>query len=277
MNYIEATLDVTFEFGEILVAELAELGFDTFLETDNGVQAYITEELFDQQAFKMLMEEYAAKTALFYTLKTIEKQNWNAEWEQSFEPIKIEDKILVRAHFHAPEDGFEHEIVITPKMSFGTGHHETTSQMMQLQLDIDHRNQKVLDVGTGTGILAILAEKMGATEVRAFDIDEWSVENTQENIHLNHCQHISVALGTIADEQPALYDIVLANINRNILLDEIPTYNKFLKPGGKLLLSGFYEKDLPEIEDLCHKIGMKKERFMSKKDWTAVVFTKYEA
>ncbi len=274
MNYIEATLDVTFEFGEILVAELAELGFDTFLETENGVQAYIEEELFDPQSFKMLMEEYAEKTSLFYSLKTIAKQNWNAEWEQSFEPIEIGKEILVRAHFHPQQNGFTHEIIITPKMSFGTGHHETTSQMMELQLGVNHTGQKVLDVGTGTGILAILAEKLGASEIRAFDIDEWSVENTLENIQLNNCQNISVGLGTIADEQPAVYDIVLANINRNILLDEIPTYYKFLKAGGKLLLSGFYEKDLIEIEAVCEKTGMKKERFMSKKDWTAVVFSK---
>jgi ribosomal protein L11 methyltransferase len=276
MNYIEATLDVNPEFGEILVAELAELGFDTFLETETGIQAYSTEELFDAKAFKLLMEDYAEKTTLFYTLKTIEKQNWNAEWEQSFEPIQIGNQILVRADFHASQEGFTHEIIITPKMSFGTGHHETTSQVMELQLDVNHQNKTVLDVGTGTGILAILAEKLGAKQVRAFDIDEWSVENTEENLKLNNCEKTEVGLGTIADENHFVYDIVLANINRNILLSEIPVYTTFIKPGGNLLLSGFYEKDLPDIENVCNENGLKKQHSLSKKDWCAVVFVKQE-
>lgn len=174
MLYLEANIEVNAEFSEILVAELAEIGFDTFLENENGLLAYILEEDFDDIAFKQIMETYAPKTTLFYSLKKIEKQNWNEEWEKSFDPIEVSDKILVRASFHESKPNFDHEIIITPKMSFGTGHHETTSQILELQLEIDHKNKSVLDVGTGTGILAILAEKLGANDIKAFDIDEWS-------------------------------------------------------------------------------------------------------
>ncbi|MFT7248792.1 MAG: ribosomal protein L11 methyltransferase [Arcticibacterium sp.] len=277
MDYFEANIEVNAEFGEILIAELAEIGFDTFLENDSGLQSYITEELFDDIQFKLLMEEYASKTKLFYSLKKIAKQNWNAEWESSFDPIEVEDKILVRAHFHKSKPGFNHEIIITPKMSFGTGHHETTSQMMAMQLEIDHSKKTVLDVGTGTGILAILAEKLGATKIKAFDIDEWSVENTKENIQLNNCQNIEISQGTIEDESDYDYDIILANINRNILLDEIGIYSKFLKDKGILLLSGFYEKDISEIEACCSEHRLKKTKHISKKEWAAVVFSKSKA
>lgn len=274
MLYLEANIEVNAEFSEILVAELAEIGFDTFLENDNGLLAYITEDEFDDIAFKQVMETYAPKTTLFYSLKKIEKENWNEEWEKSFNPIQVLDKILVRASFHESKPNFEHEIIITPKMSFGTGHHETTSQIMELQLEIDHKNKSVLDVGTGTGILAILAEKLGANEIKAFDIDEWSVENTIENLGLNSCQNIEVALGTIANEPAKTYDIVIANINRNILLDEISIYATFMKPGAILMLSGFYEKDIAEIEACCETNQLKKVKQISKKEWAAVVFNK---
>ncbi|KPM47286.1 50S ribosomal protein L11 methyltransferase [Jiulongibacter sediminis] len=274
MNYFEATIEVNADFAEILIAELAEIGFDTFLENDNGLQAYITEELFDDQAFKLLMEDYSTKTSLFYSIKGIEKQNWNAEWEKSFDPIEVNDQIRVRATFHEAKEGVPYEIIITPKMSFGTGHHETTAQVMQLQLEVDHQKKKVLDVGTGTGILAILAEKLGAGSIRAFDIDEWSVENTLENIELNNCYNISVGQGTIKDETKEEYDIVIANINRNILLEELSIYSTFLKKGGILMLSGFYEKDGPDIEAECNNYSLKKVKLISKKDWAAVVYTK---
>ncbi|UBM58116.1 50S ribosomal protein L11 methyltransferase [Marinilongibacter aquaticus] len=274
MDFIEANIEVNAEFAEILVAELAEIGFDTFLDTDDGLLAYATEDLFDAQAFKQVMEDYAAKTTLFYAIKGVKKENWNAEWENSFQPIAVGSDIWVRATFHEANPDFPHEIVITPKMSFGTGHHETTSQMLALQLGIEHTNKKVLDVGTGTGILAIMAEKLGADSIRAFDIDEWSVENTLENIALNHCEHIGVGQGTIQDEEKDLYDIVLANINRNILLDEIPTYNTFLKPEGFLLMSGFYESDKAEIDEKCSSEGLKKVNELSKNNWVAVVYRK---
>ena len=274
MDYIEISVQVNEDFAEILIAELAEIGFDSFIETEDGIQGYVLEPELDTQAVKELMETYAERTAISYSLKKIEKQNWNAEWENSFDPITVANRIIVRASFHEPQPAFEHEIIITPKMSFGTGHHETTAQIMELQLGIDHQGKEVLDVGTGTGILAILSAKLGASTVRAFDIDEWSVENTKENIELNACPEISVGLGTIADESPKTYDIVIANINRNILLAEIPTYADFLKAGGTLMLSGFYVKDIPEIQHLAEQHGLKKAHHISKKDWAAVVFKK---
>ncbi len=275
MNYLELTVQVEPDFAEILVAELAELGFDSFVDTDEGLQAYIAEELYKDQAVKWLLEEYATRTALSYSIKGIEKENWNETWEKNFSPITVADKVYVRATFHEPAPDFPLEIVITPKMSFGTGHHETTSQVMELQLDIDHQGTKVLDVGTGTGILAILAEKLGAVEISAFDIDEWSVENTVENIALNDAGNITVRLGTIADEPFQEYDIVLANINRNILLAEIPVYTRFVKDGGYLIVSGFYETDVADIQEIAGQSGLKKLRSLSKNNWAAVVFIKH--
>ena len=272
MNYFEISLQIDAEFAEILMAELGELGFETFLETDEGLDAYIQEELLDEMAVKQLMERYAEMTPISYQLKLIPRQNWNEEWERSYQPITVADKIYVRATFHEPDPSYQYEIVITPKMAFGTGHHETTSMVLELQLDIDHQNKKVLDVGTGTGILAVMAAKLGATEQRAFDIDEWSVENTIENIGLNQVSGITVALGTIDDEPKDSYDIVLANINRNILLREIPIYKTFMKPEAYLLVSGFYEHDMADIQAMAESVGLKKVKHLNKNQWAAMVF-----
>jgi ribosomal protein L11 methyltransferase len=224
---------------------------------------------------KQLLESYADRTSISYSIKGIAQQNWNAEWEKHFEPIKVADKVYVRAAFHAPNLGFEYNIVITPKMSFGTGHHETTSMVMELQLGIDHEDKAVLDVGTGTGILSILAAKLGASEIKAFDIDEWSVENTEENQQLNNVPNMDVRLGTIQDEPAAVYDIVLANINRNILLDEIPVYATFMKLGGYLIVSGFYKHDELGIQEVAQKNGLEKIDSKSKNQWAAIVFKKH--
>ncbi len=274
MDYFELSLSVEPDFSEILMAELAEIGFDSFIETDEGLQAYVLESEFQERNLKALMENYADKTPMSYSLKKIEKQNWNKEWESNFSPIEVLDKVYIRATFHEPEDEkFEHEIIITPKMSFGTGHHETTSQMMELQLEIDHKQKTVLDVGTGTGILAILAAKLGAAKIHAFDIDEWSVENTIENIQLNGTDLVTIELGTIDSQKAEIYDIVLANINRNILLEEIPKYATFTR--DYLLLSGFYEHDISDIQQKAEDNGLKKIKHISKNNWAAVVFKKH--
>jgi ribosomal protein L11 methyltransferase len=274
MNYIELSISVDADFAEILVAELAELSFDSFVDTDEGLLAYILEEDFQDVALKQLMESYGQRTAISYSLKKIEKQNWNQAWESNFAPISVGSEVYIRATFHEPVETYKHQIVITPKMSFGTGHHETTAQMMALQLEIDHTQKYVLDVGTGTGILAILASKLGAAHIHAFDIDEWSVENTKENIELNHTPNISIELGTIATQTEALYEIVLANINRNILLAEIPIYEKFIHAGGYLIMSGFYISDIQDIEAAATVVGLKKIKEISKNNWAAIVFRK---
>lgn len=272
MDYIELTLQIDADFVEILMAELGELGFESFVETDEGLEAYIQEDIFDDMAVKQMLENYAARTAISYQFKKIIRQNWNEEWEKNFQPIQIGEQIFVRADFHEPMPDFPYEIIITPKMSFGTGHHETTSMVMEHQLTIDHTNKKVLDVGTGTGILAVLASKLGAAQISAFDIDEWSVENTIENLQLNNVSNVSVRQGTIEDEPKDRYDIVLANINRNILLNQIPVYVTFLKKGGDLIVSGFYEKDIADIQTVAESVGLKKIAQLSKNNWAAVVF-----
>jgi ribosomal protein L11 methyltransferase len=270
-HFIEIDVDVNETFSEIIMAELAEEGFDSFIDKENGILGYIDEEAFNDLEVKQIFERYANKTDLHYSFKKVKRENWNSLWESNFSPIIVDDKIHVRATFHEAND-LPIEIVITPKMSFGTGHHETTHQVMSLQMELDHSQKTVLDVGTGTGILAILAVKLGAKSVHAFDIDEWSVENTLENIALNKSAEITVSKGTIADQSPEQYDIVLANINRNILLDEIPTYVKFMKPGGKLFVSGFYEIDATDIIAKAEENNLKKISQKSKNAWAAIVF-----
>lgn len=271
-NYIELSLQIEPDFSEILMAELSELGFDSFVENDEGLEAYIKEELFNDLDIKRMLETYAERTPISYAFKKIEKQNWNEEWERNFQPISIGNDIYVRADFHEAQPDFKYEIIITPKMSFGTGHHETTSMVMEHQLTIPHQDKKVLDVGTGTGILAVLASKLGATQINAFDIDEWSVENTIENVALNNANHIEVRLGTIENEPMEKYDIVLANINRNILLQQIPAYVTFMKAGASLVISGFYEADIADIQAIAESVGLKKVAQLSKNQWASVVF-----
>ncbi|RFS17289.1 50S ribosomal protein L11 methyltransferase [Emticicia sp. C21] len=275
MDYIELTLQIDADFVEILMAELGELGFESFVETEDGLEAYVQEEIFDDVVVKQMLEDYASRTAISYQFKKIVRQNWNEEWEKNFQPIQIGEQIYVRADFHEPKPDFPYEIIITPKMSFGTGHHETTSMVMEHQLNIDHTNKKVLDVGTGTGILAVLAAKLGASEISAFDIDEWSVENTIENVQLNNVANVTVRQGTIEDEPKDMYEIVLANINRNILISQIPAYVTFLQKGGDLIVSGFYEKDIADIQTVAESVGLKKVAQLSKNNWAAVVF-KYQ-
>jgi ribosomal protein L11 methyltransferase len=271
--YIEIDVAVDIDFAEIILAELAELGFDSFIDSDSGFLGYIEEDLFDDISVKKMLETYSSKTGISYSFKAIEKENWNQTWESNFSPIVVDDKIQVRAGFHESA-GLPLEIIITPKMSFGTGHHETTHQVMSLQLEINHTCKTVLDVGTGTGILAILASKLGSSHIHAFDIDDWSVENTLENIDLNHTANITVSKGTIKDQAAETYDIVLANINRNILLDEIPMYVNFLKPGGLIIMSGFYLHDIEDIAALANTHHLKKIKHSSRNEWAAVVFSK---
>ena len=271
-TYIELSLQIDPDFAEIMMAELAELGFESFVETDDGLDAYIQEDIFNDLDIKKMLENYAERTPISYTFKQITKQNWNEEWEKNFQPISIGNDIYVRADFHEAQPDCLYEIIITPKMSFGTGHHETTSMVMEHQLTISHQNKKVLDVGTGTGILAVLASKLGATHISAFDIDEWSVENTIENIALNNANNISVRLGTIEDEPMEKYEIVLANINRNILLQQIPAYATFMTDGASLVISGFYETDIADIQAVAESVGLKKVAQLSKNQWASVVF-----
>lgn len=271
---IQISISTSAEIGEILMAELAEIGFDIFEDTPDGLHAFCVENLFDQEQMQMIFDRYQLLGPIHYTQHTIEKQNWNQVWETNYDPICISDKVIIRASFHKPQPGFEMDLVINPKMSFGTGHHETTSLMVENLFAIDLNNKSVLDAGTGTGILAFVAKKRGANKVRGFDIDEWSVENSIENAALNHCEDINFVKGTIRIEDATVYDVLIANINRNILLDEMEEYSKRLVSGGYLLLSGFYTQDIPSIEKKAGLFGIQKVNTLVKNNWVSLLMKK---
>jgi ribosomal protein L11 methyltransferase len=258
---------------DLLIDELAGIGFDTFEEIESGFKAYIPATEFDQQELDEHLKTYRAMFSFSYEINLILQKNWNEVWESNFEPIQIRDKVYVRATFHAHKPEFPYEIVIDPKMAFGTGHHETTSMMMDLMLDADFSGKKVLDMGCGTGILAILAGKLGAADITAIDYDPVCYESTIENSALNNIDMIKALCGSkeaIPDEQ---YNIILANINRNILLDQMKRYSEALKPGGEIYFSGFYESpDLDIIKGEAAKYGLKYISHKKTKDWVAARF-----
>ena len=275
MNYCELTLIANPELAEILIAELADLGFESFVETDTGLQAYIPENEKNETETIGLLQKYGISHN-GYAWQTLEKKNWNLAWEESYQPVRIDNKILIRASFH-PAENHPYEIVINPKMSFGTGHHETTELMLRNQLSVSHQHKKVLDAGCGTGILAIMAAKLGAAQVSAFDIEDWAVENTRENCQLNGCDWIQTRLGTISDfihEEKT--DILLANINRNILLDEMRLYAGMLKKNGYLLISGFYEQDAEEILRKAAAFSLVEKARLSKNNWMSLQLKRAE-
>lgn len=275
MNYIELNLSLVPDFTEIITAELGELNYESFVETDEGLLAYIVEHEYNEEAVKALADRYE-DAEITWQMQVIERKNWNEEWEKSYQPIEIEDKVRVRASFHEPDERFDFDLVITPKMSFGTGHHETTWLVMKQQLTLPHNGIDILDVGCGTGILAILARKLGAHHLTAFDIDEWCIENTTENFELNGIESdAEVFQGMIGDLKPeAMYGGILANINRNILLQDIPAYISHLLPGGWLIVSGFYETDAEEITACAVNNGLKPMHFHTRNQWATLVFEK---
>lgn len=274
MDYLEFKIKCLEEFREILIAELAEIGFDSFLENEDGIDAYILESEFDREKFAEVISEYQEAGQISLTEGLMPKVNWNEEWERNYDPIEVEELVYVRASFHEPKSGFKHEIVINPKMSFGTGHHATTYQMLRHQGELDHSGKRVLDVGSGTGILAIMAHLLGAREVEAFDIDDWCVDNGNENFDLNGLS-TRMGLGTIREVNPqGPFEIVLANINKNVLLDEIQIYAGLLSPKGFLLLSGFYTEDIEDLIIAARPHGLVLQQKSSKDNWAALILQK---
>ncbi|MGB5356213.1 MAG: 50S ribosomal protein L11 methyltransferase [Eudoraea sp.] len=256
---------------DILIAELADLGFDSFVETPEGVKAYVIKELENEKSVKSLSILHQEGFNISYKTSEIKQQNWNAEWEHNFDPIVLGDRCTVRAPFHEVP-ATTYDIVIMPKMSFGTGHHETTYMMLDLLLNTDLKGKTLLDMGSGTGVLAILAAKKGALSIDAIDIDNWSYQNALENTLENNCTNIKVMEGDISLLKDQHYDIILANINRNILLEDIKVYATHLNAGGSLFLSGFYLEDLPLITAECAENSLKFEQNLQKNNWVAAKY-----
>jgi ribosomal protein L11 methyltransferase len=274
MFYTRLQVQSTPEFSELLVAELAEAGFETFMENENGFEAYVEEEKYDAELLQTIKEKYSQLTPLTFSFDKIEKRNWNEEWEKNYEPINVEDKCLIRAEFHTPDKLYPYEIIITPKMSFGTGHHQTTYLMVKNQMEIDHAGKRVMDAGCGTAILSIMASKRGANEVEAFDIDEWSVVNGNENIAINNCTGIHLQQGKITEVKlSGKFDIILANINKNVLLDELKIYATFLQPNGKILLSGFYTHDIADLLTEASRYNLTEVTRDERETWASLLLT----
>lgn len=256
---------------EILIAELGYAGFESFVETPEGVTAYIQKEEWVDTILDGIYVLKSDEFEITYTFDEIEQVNWNSEWEKNFQPIVVDNLCSVRAPFHEKPDT-KYDIVIEPKMSFGTGHHETTHMMLQHIMSNDFEGKSVLDMGCGTAVLAILAEMKGANPIDAIDIDNWCYLNSIENAERNNCNNITVYEGDASLLVDKNYDIIIANINRNILLKDISTYSKCLNKNGTLYLSGFYDNDIPKIEAECNANKLTFKSKFQRNDWVALKF-----
>jgi ribosomal protein L11 methyltransferase len=271
ITYTRLDVECPSSFTDILIAELAEAGFGMFMETPTGFEADAEEGEVNHHALALVKERYSHIELLVFRISSVKKENWNATWESNVTPVIVEDQVLIRAEFHPSDKRFMYEIVITPKMSFGTGHHPTTYLMVKSQLTLDHADKRIMDAGCGTAILSVMASKRGARYVEAFDIDEWSISNGQENVLINACANIRIRQGTIADfSWPDPFDLILANINRNILLAEMATYARHLAPSGLLQLSGFYMKDIPELVAEAARYGLEYEAQDDREQWATL-------
>jgi ribosomal protein L11 methyltransferase len=271
MYYTQLSVTCPPDASDILIAELSEAGFDTFQENENGFDAYAENEAYSKEAVEQIKTQYASLGGLTFTFNKIPKKNWNEEWEKNYEPIDVEGRCVIRAHFHQPKKSYPYEIIITPKMSFGTGHHQTTYLMIKNQMVIDHKNKRVMDAGCGTAILSVMASKLGASAVEAFDIDEWSVVNGEENKELNGTSNIRIQQGKISEVGlTGKFDIILANINKNVLLAEIKTYAGFLAPNGKLLVSGFYTHDIEDLKAEARKFNLEEVSRDERETWACL-------
>lgn len=255
---------------EILIALLSDAGYEGFEETAEGLQAYISEDMFRQQQVAGLANSYGVAV----NTTRIKKQNWNHEWEQHFQPVVIDDFCVIRADFHPAKPGVKYDIVITPKMSFGTGHHATTQLMVEEMKTIDMAGKKVLDFGTGTGILAILAELMGAADIIAIDNDEWAFENAKDNLLRNSCKKISLSQGSLEMVEGGTYDIILANINRHILLQYMTVLYEKLEGQGTIIMSGLLAEDNELVTKTAIENGFKYIRKCARDNWISLVFGK---
>lgn len=273
--YISYTFTVTPKepATEILIAELGFAGFESFVENENDMVAYIQQKDWNEALLNDIQILKSDEFEISFEKDIIQQTNWNSEWEKNFNPIEVDNLVSIRAPFHK-NPKLQYDIIIEPKMSFGTGHHETTHMMVQHLLNIDVANKKVLDMGCGTGILAIFAEMKGAKPVDAIDIDKWCYENSMENVERNNCEHISVFEGDATLLLNKNYDVIIANINRNILLNDMQVYANCLNKNGTLLLSGFYKEDIPIIDKEVSNYGLKLETIIERNNWVALKYLK---
>lgn len=278
MNYYE--LKFTYQspiettiINDVLAAELGEIGFESFTESEDGLLAYISDSLYNVKELQDKLNDFPLENVnIHFSEQLVESKDWNEEWEKNyFKPIRIGNDCIIRASFHQPEPGFTYNIIIDPKMAFGTGNHETTYLMIGEMLKLDLEGKDLLDMGCGTAVLAILAKMKKAGKVVGIDIDEWAYNNALENIRLNATEDIEIALGG-AEQIPAFgtFDIVFANINRNILLNDIRHYTDCMKPGALLFMSGFYTEDIPVIKAECELNGLNFISHAERNNWVAV-------
>ena len=267
-NYIEVVFeDLNEEVKDILIAQLSEINFDGFDESQYNLKAFISADKFDQQS----LNEISNKHKLKPSVSKIEPQNWNSLWESNFDAVIVDDFCEVRAHFHQPSGRTKHEVVITPKMSFGTGHHATTYMMIQQMKDLNFTQMKVADFGTGTGILAILSEKLGSQHIVAIDNDDWSIENAKENIESNNCKAIHLQKSD-SFSSPESFDIILANINKNVILSNLSGLVFGLNPTGYLLISGILKEDEKDLINACTTYNLSCRKIVERNNWISMLF-----
>lgn len=276
MDYYKITIEITpFEdwLRDVLVAQLGEIGFDSFVETDSGTEAFIQVNSFIETDFEFVLDSFRDDFSFSTKKELIKSQNWNEEWEKNyFKPLVINNECVIRAPFHTDFPKAKYEIIIEPNMAFGTGNHETTSMMVETILENNLEQKKVLDMGCGTGILGILASMKGAKNVTAIDIDEWSFNGSNENAALNNIGNMTVKQGDAEFLGDETYDIILANIHKNVLLNDMAAYTKVLNPGGLLVMSGFYTEDIPDIKSKAESLGLIDNGFKIKNNWVAYIF-----
>ncbi|MFR9166042.1 MAG: 50S ribosomal protein L11 methyltransferase [Dysgonomonas sp.] len=277
MNYVKVNFvcipndDIV---NSVLSAVIAEIGFESFEEAEEGTTAYVAEELFDKDSLDKILKNFPVEAEITYTVEEIEEINWNEEWEKNyFKPLIIDDRCIIQSTFHNQPADYEYNILIDPKMAFGTGHHQTTKLMIKEILKMDLKGKSVLDMGCGTAVLAILASMRGADPIVAIDIDHWAYDNAIENLQLNNIHNVEVQIGGAEILGSQKFDVIFANINRNILLNDIKKYVSVLNENGELYMSGFYTEDIPVLENECAQFGLKLSGCSEDNNWAEVKFT----
>lgn len=272
--FVNLNREIVDEEAEIVIALLSQADFESFETQEKGVKAYIQTQLIDSSEIDNIIFSLKQLYEFDLEIKELEDINWNEAWEKDYEPVFVNDSCVIRAPFHKISPSLEYDIVVEPKMAFGTGHHETTFLISNILFSEHLKNKEICDAGTGSGVLSIIASKLKAKKIFAYDIDVWSYNNTKENIKINKVQNVEIKHGDVSLIQGQLFDIILANINRNILLKDVPSFTNSLKEKGTLIVSGFYSQDLPIIIKAFEKEQLKLEKFTNKNNWIAAIFKK---